>query len=407
MQHGLIKPMGIQSFLQTIVQNAATWGEGSPSVERGDILERVPPRVFNQLAEKGRQLPAPEVCKATVQASLTEAIARWQANPDVENNSLVILSSPAEDLATIFKAVLHGENTAFEQCNIRFLMQGYQRPADPLEIKRHIRREIEKLPDDEPDTQPTLVVIPHLEQCFLRCIQGWEGVEYLQNFTTRDSSRFWIVGCNHWAWTFLDRVCQISAYLEQPVQLPELSGEALKSWLLPFFSDVVTVLNLKAADDEHAFTLEPGADGYWQSLSNLSSGIGTTATRLWLKSLRLCTGDRESDNGDAGNGTSDNQDFDDAQSLSLVPIKPALPSAITFNAIDRYLLQSLLIHGETTRDHLALSLGEAERKIRDRLQVLKREGIIIQKGRRLSVHPAHYPRLYNELKNNNFLIGAR
>ena len=58
-----------------------------------------------------------------------------------------------------------------------------------------------------------------------------------------------------------------------------------------------------------------------------------------------------------------------------------------------------------TRSHLALSLGEAERKIRSRLQVLRREGILLQRGRRLSIHPAHYPKLYSELKNNNFLIG--
>ena len=64
-----------------------------------------------------------------------------------------------------------------------------------------------------------------------------------------------------------------------------------------------------------------------------------------------------------------------------------------------------MIHGEIKRSHLALSLGEPERKIRDRLQVLRREGVILQRGRRLSVHPAHYPKLYTELKNNNFLVG--
>ncbi|MEO1182498.1 MAG: hypothetical protein AAFX51_17000, partial [Cyanobacteria bacterium J06636_28] len=68
-------------------------------------------------------------------------------------------------------------------------------------------------------------------------------------------------------------------------------------------------------------------------------------------------------------------------------------------------LHSLLIHREMTRSHLAHSLGEAERNIRSRLQVLRREGIILQRGRRLSVHPAHYPKLYSELGNNNFLIG--
>ncbi|MFK8184736.1 MAG: hypothetical protein AB8B99_15300 [Phormidesmis sp.] len=390
--------MGIQSFLQTIVQNAATWGEVTPVAARGEILEKVPPSLFNALAEKGRQLPAPRPCQATVKAGMVEAITRWQANPDIENNSLVVLSRPVEDLGAILRSALQTEATPEEdrntqakpdslaECTLTFLMKGYQRPLDPLAIKEHISRELEKLPECT-DTASSIVVMPRLEQCFLRCIQGWEGIEYLQNLTTRDPSRFWIFGCNHWAWAFLDRVCQISAYLEQPLDLPELSSTDLKQWLLPFFSDVMTVLNLEMPEEELILSLEMGPDGYWTSLANLSSGIGATAARLWLKSLRVRTSETET--------------------LSLLPAKPALPSAITFNTIDRYLLHSLLIHGEMTRAHLALSLGEAERKIRDRLQVLKREGIILQKGRRLSVHPAHYPRLYNELKNNNFLIGAR
>lgn len=390
--------MGIQSFLQTIVQNAATWGEVTPVAERGEILEKVPPSLFNALAEKGRQLPAPKPCQATVKAGMVEAIARWQANPDVENNSLVVLSRPVEDLGAILRSALQTEATLEEdrntqakpdslaECTLTFLMKGYQRPLDPLAIKEHISRELEKLPECT-DTASSIVVMPRLEQCFLRCIQGWEGIEYLQNLTTRDPSRFWIFGCNHWAWAFLDRVCQISAYLEQPLDLPELSSTDLRQWLLPFFSDVMTVLNLEMPEEELILSLEMGSDGYWTSLANLSSGIGATAARLWLKSLRVRTSETET--------------------LSLLPAKPALPSAIAFNTIDRYLLHSLLIHGEMTRAHLALSLGEAERKIRDRLQVLKREGIILQKGRRLSIHPAHYPRLYNELKNNNFLIGAR
>ncbi|MEM6435444.1 MAG: hypothetical protein AAF773_16565 [Cyanobacteria bacterium P01_D01_bin.115] len=54
---------------------------------------------------------------------------------------------------------------------------------------------------------------------------------------------------------------------------------------------------------------------------------------------------------------------------------------------------------------LALSLGENERTIHSRVQVLQRAGVIVQQGRWLSVHPAHCPKLRSELGNNNFLIG--
>ena len=379
--------MGIQSFLQTLVNRAANFGEAAPSAERGEVLDKVPPALFNALADKGRLLPAPAPCRAAVETNLLNAIARWQANPNIENNSLVFLSRPVEDLPAILKAALLSEESSFKNSNVHFLLKGYQRPADPLEIKDHIYRELEKLPSVKDDA-PSIVVISRLEQCFLRCIQGWEGIEYLQNLTTRDSSRFWVVGCNHWAWAFLDRVCQISAYLEQPVNLPVLSGYELKQWLLPFFSDVMTLLNLEDMQaSELPITLDEGSDSYWSALSNLSSGMGATAARLWLKSLRVRTSQ--------------------PQVRSLLPAKPALPSAMTLSILDRHLLHSLFIHGAMTRSHLALSLGEAERQIRDRIQVLRRAGVILQRGRQLSVHPAHYPRLFNELKNNNFLIGER
>lgn len=377
--------MGIQSFLQTAVQAMERWGEASPVAEADETLATVPPAIFNSLGSRARKLPAPVPCQSVVRAAILEAIAAWQENPEVAHNSLVVLNRPIEDVTAILNESLQ---TGFEAYHVQFCLKKYQRPLDPLEIPQHIKRELE--PEDAPaETElPTIVVVPRLDQCFLRCIQGWEGIEYLQALSTRDTSRFWVFGCNQWAWAFLERVCQVGAYLEQTVRLPELSGEALKEWLLPFFSDALTVMNLEIPDEEPTVTLEEGSDRYWASLSNLSSGIGATAARLWMKSLRV----RESASVAEGK-------------TILLPAKPALPSLMTLQVMDRYLLHSLMIHEEMTTAHLALSLGEAERKIRDRLQVLKREGIIIRRGRRLAVHPAHYPRLYIELKNNNFLIG--
>ncbi len=377
--------VGIQSFLRTAVQAMAAWGEAAPSAEADEVLTIVPPAIFNPLGSKAGKLPAPAPCQLEVKAAILQAITAWQANPEVAPNSLVVLNRPVEDVTAILKESLQ---TGFEDYHVQFCLKKYQRPLDPLEIPQHIKRELE--PDDAPTDidLPTIVVIPRLDQCFLRCIQGWEGIEYLQALSTRDTSRFWVFGCNHWAWAFLERVCQVGAYLEQTIRLPELEGEDLKAWLLPYFSDALTVMNLEGADDDPPVTLEAGSDRCWASLSNLSSGIGATAARLWLKSLRV----RESASAAEGK-------------TILLPAKPALPSLMTLEVMDRYLLHSLMIHEEMTTAHLALSLGEAERKIRDRLQVLKREGIIIQRGRRLAMHPAHYPKLYSELKNNNFLIG--
>lgn len=369
----------------------------------GAVLKgRVP--LLTRLREKVQRLPAPIACQNTVGTALTVAIQNWQADPEVVNNSLVVLGRPMENVPAILKASLA---EGFEEFNVQFFLGGYQRPRNPLDIQPHLHEKLgrEKPEREKPSvdkenestasTYPTIVVVPRLEQCFLRCIQGWEAIEYMQDLTTRDTSRFWVFGCNHWAWIFLDRVCQVSAYLEQPQPLPVLSGEDLKEWLLPFYSDVLTTVNLEQivsseqteqSESESVLKLDAGADGYWAQLSTLSSGIGATAARLWLASLEI-------------------QATEQTETALLSPVKPVLPALIPLEVIDRYLLHSLMIHGEITRSHLAHSLGEPERKIRDRLQILRREGVILQRGRRLSVNPAHYPKLYTELENNNFLVG--
>jgi hypothetical protein len=136
-------------------------------------------------------------------------------------------------------------------------------------------------------------------------------------------------------------------------------------------------------------------DTYWAALASAAKGISTVAAHLWLHSLHIKAVDL------APEGTL----AADATAVYLWQTKPMLPSLMSLTVLDRYILHSLLLHGEMTRSHLALSLGEAERTIRSRVQVLRREGIILPRGRRLTVQPAHYPKLYTELGNNNFLIG--
>ncbi len=383
------------SFFSTL----PAWFSRSATPEPTEDLVNAPPRVLNSLGNQLTQLSIPQPYQTTIQDTLGQALQDWQANPEFENNSLVVLGRPVEDIGPILKASLHEK---FPDCEVRFFLGGYHRPPDPLTVPQHLKRELEsgtEVPNEvaTPVTQtdldnhvPTIMVVSSLEQCFLRCIQGWEGVEYLQTLSTQDSSRFWVFGCNHWTWSFLERVCQISAYFEQAIALPKLSGPELKAWLMPLLETA-----LASQTTGPMVQVTAASDGYWNSLASTADGIASTAAQIWLKSLRI-RADALTDEGAV---------TDEVDLIELLPTKPALPGLMTLEPMDRYLLHSLLIHREMTRSHLAISLGEAERKIRSRLQVLRREGIIRQRGRRFSVHPAHYPKLYNELGNNNFLIG--
>lgn len=384
-----------------LLRTLPDWLAQPAAPDEEDHLAALPPGVASRLLDKLKTLRTPEPYQDTIQVATRQAIQAWQANPETASNCLVVLGRPVEAIAAILKESL--DNYLLD-CDVRFFLSAYYRPPDPLTITGHLQREIEphqsRTPEkpETPVTQSdiheqisTVMIVPNLEQCFLRCIQGWEGIEYFQTLATQDTSRFWVFGCNHWAWAFLDKVCQVSAYLEQTVALPDLTGAELETWLRPLL-----VASVKKRDDE-PFELEVDVDRetHWNTLASLAEGSGATAAHLWLKSLRVKAEDL----------TAEGALPADATHLCLCPVKPTLPSLMTLDAMDRYILHSLSLHGEMTRSHLALSLGEAERTIRSRVQVLRREHILLQKGRRLSVHPAHYPKLYSELENNNFLIG--
>ncbi|MEA5462567.1 hypothetical protein [Leptothoe sp. PORK10 BA2] len=378
----------------------ADWWPHGTTLEPTEDLVNVLPGILNSLGEPVKKLSPPVPYQVTIQEALAKALQDWQANPEFENNSLVVLGRPVEDLGPIIKASLH---EGLPDCDVHFFLGGYQRPSDPLTVREHLKHELDPgaqapsamappVTQTELDNQvPTVMVVSSLEQCFLRCIQGWEGIEHLQTLSTQDTSRFWVFGCNYWAWAFLERVCQVSAYWENVVELPHLSGTELEDWLMPLLKT-----ELKTQSAGPLVQIAAASDGYWNSLANTSDGIATTAAQVWLKSLKM-RATALTDEGTVADG---------AALLELLPDdKPTLPSLMPLEAMDRYLLHSLLIHREMTRSHLAISLGEAECSIRSRLQVLRREGVVHQRGRQFSVQPGHYPRLYSELGNNNFLIG--
>ncbi len=386
--------------IQAFFQNLTAQFSPPPVAEPEETLAEVPSGVLKELRQHMGQLPVPQPYTIALRDACTEALKTWRADPETKNNSLVVLSQPMEAIAPILKASFQED---FPDCDIQFFLSGYQRPNDPLTIIDHLRRELEpeettteeapSAPATEKDieeTKPTIMVVPDLEQCFLRCIQGWEGIEYLQSLVAHDTARFWVFGCNFWAWAFLDKVCQTSAYLEQTFLLPELTGKDLRSWLAklvdtPLETDIpeCSELRVEANDD------------YWRALASSAGGFRTTAVHLWLRSLRVQATDLTEEGALAA----------EVNKIRLIQAKPERPELMTLEVVDRYLLHSLLIHGEMTRSHLALSLGEAERTIRPRVQVLQREGIILQRGRRLSIHPAQYPKLRSEMQNNNFLTG--
>ena len=329
----------VRVYLQSFANQVRQWFSQVQATDTGDELSELPVAWTQQIRQQVEAQSCPEQYVSEVLAQLEIAIATWQRTPNA-SNSLVVLGSPAQPTAQILEACLAAE------------------PSETVKLIRPISWSM------RPQS-------PHL---------------------------LWLIGCNSWAWAFLDRVCLISAYFSQVMMLPKLEADALEKWLVPFTQ------KLTQGRDQDTTAIALG-ENYWQNLASLAVGGGTVASELWLRSLRFREDNLPKDiDLESLNGYADEwQDWH----LPLRLVNPILPSLASLEMSDYYLLHALLIHGSISRDLLALSLGETESQVQAQVQKLLRSDILQQTQQGLSVRPAHYPKLKTELSSNNFLIGDR
>ncbi len=299
------------------------------------------------------------------------------------------------------------------------------------------------------------MLVPLLDWCFLRCVDGFDGIEWLQTTVLGDRARFWVLGCNTWAWQYLDQVCQISAYFQQQFVLPPLSSYAIKEWLAPVMDKVHLDIVADEGHDVKQLQLQiEGQDtdpGNWFSsqerycferLESRSRGVSSVAADLWLRSLSLAPTDesngessshdapdpvfthdgnrsnrRESQSSsapthsaqlDSGDKTTEAPQESLRQSSEHPWLKQdisSLPGLPSLTKGDRYILYSMLLHGQISVPHLALTLGEDESRVRAQVQALLRAGIVNRHHGQVRVDPSYYLSIRADLERNNFLIG--
>lgn len=337
--------------------------------------------------------------REAVRSELAGAIAQWTKNPTAPNH-LVVLASPVEPIAQIIT-----ETLATYELPDEWQVQSLPwrtRPQDPATIWAQLISEIGGLPMQY-EAHPILTTIPDLSWCFLRCADGLDAIDALLDWIGKDSSRFWLIGCNDWAWLYLERVCQLSAYLESTLSLPTLSGKELKTWLHPLSETINVELKFEfKLDKPEQSTQQPNDNQdnwsssaeqrYFEHLADLSTGLSAVAAQLWMRSFHA-------------KAPADPPDSS-APAHEQITLKPAmLPDLPSFVKDDRYLLYSLCLHGKITLSALALSLGESPRTIQASVRLLQRAGIVESGEELLWVNPVHYPRLRRDLGNNQFLVG--
>lgn len=376
--------MGI-TLLDNLLTGLDDWFERKKSRLDDDSEVLLPCERSITLRQQVAALDVPAPLLSFVRDELKEAIATWRSDPDAAN-VMVVLSRPVEPVAPVIEATLSGGNGPFD--GYHTLLPCHHRPTDPSAIPLMLTSALdEALAPIEDDGEVVIESLPNLDQCFLRCIDGWSGIERLREVMLEHRNRFWLVGCNSWAWRFLDHVGQISSYFPEARTLPALNGADLREWLAPVTNDL-GLNQTDASPPDHHESSDEGANDtepdQWIQLSELSCGSYRIASELWLGGLRV--------------------DPDD-ESGRVRQSRPALPDLPSLTDEDRYLLHSLLIHGTMSRSHLAFGLGLPSHRLEPRIHWLLAEGVLQDSAGELSVMPGHYPCLVKELANSNHFTG--
>lgn len=359
---------------------------------------------------KIQSLSFPEAYKNAIKTKLLEVLKPWKKD-QYSDNHLFILFDSIEPKKGVLNEILKQVN---QQAFPLKLLSWTTRPDDYATLKSQLQSQIESTDnseDIEKNINPqSLVIIPDLSLCFLRCVEGLDAVEYLYDLILKDSSCFWVVGCNKWAWNYFNYLYKVNTCFEQIFPLPSLNAVELKHWLTPIYETLDIEFGDDNQENDHHKSEEwkdqdktwisQDEKQYFERLANISEGLSQTAAYLWLDSLQYVKQPEETD----------------SQTVEIQKNKPekrlilkraTLRNLPELTKEDQYLLSSITLHGEISLSALAVSLAEPESRIRIQVQKFLRTGIIMRQQELLKLSPVYYSRLKQDLINNKILAGEK
>ena len=365
-------------------------------------LVELPPEVRKKLVEETENLSSNPADKKAITDALDEAFECWRENPNNSNNSIAILSSPVAAVSRILSETLE-DWTKQKQIPMKLLpMTARPNAAEKIKSKlEYYLEQKESETDDDTEEQPEVIVIPNLSWCFLRSLEGLEGIEYLQSLLCDGSkNRFWIIGGGQVGWEYLNSVCNLEAYCGKVMTLPKIEPEEFQDWLEPIIEDLDITFDKPGIDKQLLESDKSDKTNYFNRLADISKGVSTVAVQAFLKSIHHKEIDEVKD-------FLKDIETDVEHKLSekiVVAQIPHLPDLPDLELADQYLLYSLLLHGDITISALAESLGDDQSQVQNRVLMLRHHGVVEQQEKVIKINPIHYPNIKRELANNNFVI---
>ena len=357
-------------------------------------LVELPTKIRKNLVNAIENLPSNPADREAIISALDETFSRWHETPNHTNNSIVILSSPVTSVLRILSETL-SEWAESKQVSIR-LLPLKNRP----EAIESIRSELENYLNPDPTIgnfgtqQPEIMVIPNLNWCFLRSLEGLEGIEYLQSLVYSSSkNRFWIIGVGQIGWEYLNLIYRLEAYCGKVLTLPPIEPGKLAAWLNPIVDEFNIIFDKPRFDKQLLDEDKDNQTNYFERLAVVSEGISTVAIQSFLQSIRYEKIEAE--------------DATKPEAKQLVAKMPKLPDLPALESADQYILYALLLQDDLTISALAESLGDVEWEVLARVQILSRQGVIEKQDETIKINPTYYPKLKQYLASNNFVISRK
>ena len=383
--------------MATILQQFKTWIFESRSFlfswytkDRDRIQEptkslvELPPSLREELVTAVNKLPDNPTDIEAIRACIGDSFKQWRSNPNSTNNSIVILTSPVMVVSRIIIEII--EPWAEQERVLVNILPWNERPNNVDLIQTKLKEYIEETTQEAASKQIEVMVIPNLAWCFLRSMDGLDGIDYLQKMLLHDSSRFWVIATGQITWDYLNSITDIEADCGKVTALEKLESDSLQQWLKP----VISKLKITFADpDLESRILDADRDNetiYFKDLASVSQGVSAIALQAFLASVNY---EIESEREKHG---------------VLKAQSPELPKLPDLDSLDHYILYFLLLHGDITLSALAYSISDRESRIRKRIKFLRKEGLVGEQNETLKVNPIYYPNIKQELINNNFVI---
>lgn len=349
----------LKSWLQEL---RSRFSQSQEIVEPQVAIAELSNSLQKELREIVGNLSTPPSYRDRIAQAVRSAVEQWRDRPHAPN-SLVILSAPVEPIESLLKEVV--EEVSRSQNLPLQLLELSEAPT--IHPEGQVKEFLARL-----NSKPQFLSVPSLSSCFLRCIGGLDGIELLRETVFTNRECFWVIGCNSWAWQYLEETHSIEADFGATFDLSPLDEDELRQWLQPALKKVP----LQAEPQKEV--------SYFVRLADLSNGLSQVAGQLWLDSLS-CETDEESEE-------------------PVCRSKLTLPKLSTLKMSDRYLLYSLLLHEKLALPQMALSLGEPEGELRRTVLQLQQKGLVWQQQDFFRINPLHYSKLKVDLVQNSFPI---